>query len=124
MAVSLNDFLDFVLLWVKKRTGVHEGELVIYPTMVRHCLCCHADGPYAHETDGLCRKCFLEQHCPMCRQEFMPSMEAVGVFCPTCWARVEETWKKIFEEEDQGVATDRVRSLVMAARPSLNRCRH
>ena len=63
MNISLRDFLDFVVLWLMKRTGVHLNELVIYPAMVRHCLCCHGNGRYDSSTNGLCEKCCLEQRC-------------------------------------------------------------
>lgn len=124
MATSLKDFLDFVLLWIKKRTEVHLHELVVYPAMVRHCLCCHASASYADETNGLCRKCCREQGCAMCGEAFTPSLDSVGVFCPSCWAGLETTWKKTFEEESPAHAESRIRSLVTSARPSLTGCRH
>ena len=89
MSLSLKDYIDFVLLWVQKRTGVHLGELLIYPAMVRHCLCCQASVTYAHRTHGLCLKCCEEQVCLLCSDAFAPSRESVGAFCPSCWTRLE-----------------------------------
>ena len=39
MTTSLKDYMDFCLLWIKKQTGIHLGNLVVYPALVRHCLC-------------------------------------------------------------------------------------
>ncbi len=124
MYISLNDFLDFVIVWIKKRTEVHLGELVIYPTMVRHCFCCHGDGNYANATNGLCRKCCVERECAMCRETFEPSLESVGVFCPKCWDELEATWTTTFNDVDPVRAETVVRSLVTKAAPCLTGCRH
>ena len=124
MNISLRDFLDFVMLWLKKRTGVHLGELVIHRAMVRHCFCCHGNKAYVHETDGLCETCCREQKCTMCKETFTPSMESVGVFCATCWAQLETTWTALFENGDPVRAESKVRSLVTASHPALMGCRH
>ncbi|MEM7307788.1 MAG: hypothetical protein AAF682_14005 [Planctomycetota bacterium] len=124
MGASLNDFLDFVLFWIKKRTEVHLGELVVYPAMVRHCLCCQGNGNYAHETNGLCPRCCVPLDCTMCGESFTPSDDSVGVFCPACWAQLETSWKTTFEQEDPVRAETSLRSTVSAARPILTGCRH
>jgi hypothetical protein len=124
VSLSLNDFLDFVLLWIKQRSGVHQGELTIYPAMVRHCLCCQENATYAHRTNGLCLKCCEEQVCLLCSEEFTPSLESVGVFCPSCWSRLEKTWTTTFVEQDPIRAEAEIRSAVAAARPKLSGCRH
>lgn len=124
MSTSLKDFLDFVVLWLKKRTGVHLGELVVYPAMVRHCLCCHAGSSYAEQTNALCRKCAAEQHCTMCKSTFTPSDDSVGVFCPSCWAQLEATWKTRFDTDGVAAAESSVRSAVTASRPTLMSCAH
>ncbi len=122
--ISLNDFLDFVLLWVKKRTQVHLGELVIFPAMVRHCLCCHGSQSYAWETDGLCQACSQQQVCALCKVDFVPGAESVGVFCPVCWQGLERTWRETFEGEDPVAAESKVKGMVRSARPNLTSCRH
>lgn len=125
MQTSLKDFLDFVTLWLKKRTGVHQEEtLVIYPAMVRHCLCCHSGGNYAESTDGLCRSCVTGPHCPMCDSDFEPTMESVGVFCPACWSELEGIWRSTFEGQGVASAESAIRSRVTAARPALLGCQH
>ena len=125
MPISLRDYLDFVILWVKKRTGVHrEEQLLIYPAMVRHCLCCQASVTYAHRTNGLCLKCCEEQVCLLCSDAFAPSRESVGVFCPACWGRMETTWTTIFQEQDPVRAELEIRSVLTRARPVLSGCRH
>ena len=123
MPISLQDYLEFALLWVKKQTGIHLDKLVIYPAMVRHCLCCHTGSSYAHETFGLCERCCQEQPCAMCKAAFTPSRESVGVYCPTCWKRLETTWTTAFAE-DPVRAENEVRSLFMSALPPLTGCQH
>ena len=125
MNSSLRDFLDFVILWLKKRTGVHqEPQLLIYPALVRHCLCCHSGRPYAEDTDGLCRECRQSPHCPVCDADFEPSMESVGVFCPSCWGDLETTWTTAFGDTGVASAESAIRSRVTAARPVLQGCSH
>ncbi len=124
MGASLNDFLDFVLLWVKKRTGVHVGELVVYPAMVRHCLCCQQNGSYSHTADGLCQKCCVDMPCTMCGETFTPTMESLGVFCAKCWSGLEEKWSTTFRDEDPVRAEMAVRTAVSDAHPILTGCRH
>jgi hypothetical protein len=124
VSLSLKDYQDFVLLWIQKRTGVHLGELVIYPAMVRHCLCCQANATYAHRTNGLCLTCCSEQTCLLCSDAFTPSQESIGPFCPSCWARLETTWTTTFQEHDPVRAESEIRSIVAAARPPLSGCRH
>jgi hypothetical protein len=124
MHVSLDDYLHFVLLWLKQRTGVHLGELVIYPAMVRHCLCCHGSANYAHETNGLCAKCLVDQKCTICHEPFTPSLDSVATFCPTCWKRLETTWTTVFENEDPVRAEIAVRTAVTKAQPPLIGCPH
>ena len=100
------------------------GELVIYPAMVRFCLCCLQDRPYAHATRGLCLTCCAEeQTCPLCKAGFRATEESVGVFCPACWGELEATWKTTFAE-DPVRAESLVRSRVTAAHPNLLGCRH
>jgi len=124
MSLSLKDYADFVLLWIQKRTGVHVGELLIYPAMVRHCLCCQMSVTYAHRTSGLCLKCCEEQVCILCSDAFVPSRESVGVYCPDCWARLETTWTTSFSEQDPVPAELKIRSIVTKGRPVLSGCRH
>ena len=124
VSLSLADFLDFVLLWIQKRTGVHDGDLVVYAAMVRHCLCCQVGATYAQRTNGLCLKCCDEQTCLLCADAFAPSLESVGVFCPACWARLETTWTTTFQEQDPERAKAQIRTMVTAARPGLSGCRH
>ena len=125
MSTSLKDFLDFVILWLKKRTGVHrEQQLFVYPAMVRHCLCCHHGGAYATDTDGLCRKCRPSPHCPVCDTDFEPSMESVGVFCQACWGELETTWRATFAADGVAIAESAIRSRVTAAHPVLHGCDH
>jgi hypothetical protein len=124
VSLSLKDFQEFVLLWIKKRTGVHLGELTIYPAMVRHCLCCQANATYAHRTNGLCLECCEEQVCLLCSGPFVPTLESVGVFCPSCWSRLETTWTRTFREQDPVRAEVEIHSIVAAARPRLSGCRH
>lgn len=124
MSVSLRDYLDFVLLWVRKRSGVHEGELLVHSAMVRHCLCCNSNATYAHRTNGLCLRCCEAQECLLCAAAFAPSDDSVGVFCPACWARLENTWVTTFERGEPDRAELEIRSIVTAARPRLSGCRH
>ena len=125
MPISLKEYLEFVLLWLKKRTGVHlESQLYLYPAMVRHCLCCQRGGSYAGDTQGLCRKCCQELACTVCHEMFTPSKETVGTYCAGCWGEIESTWTKTFQDHDPVRAESAVRSMVTAAHPSLLGCRH
>ena len=124
MNISLSDYLQFLDLWIKKRTEVHLGDLVIYPTMVRHCLCCQGSANYARETNGLCRKCNVEMPCTMCGEPFTPSLDTVGTYCAKCWGTLESTWVKTFQEEDPVRAEAAVKALVIKAHPSLDGCGH
>ncbi len=125
MPVSLRDYWDFVEVWIKKRTGVHLGEVVIYPAMVRHCLCCQKGHSYARKTNGLCEVCAAAPPtCSMCKQVFEPDDDSVGPYCQTCWAKLETTWTETFQNEDPVRAVDKTKALVIAAKPPLLGCRH
>jgi hypothetical protein len=125
VSISLKEYLEFVVLWLKKRTGVHlEEKLVFFPAMVRHCLCCQSGGSYSGETQGLCRVCCRELVCSMCAAEFAPSDATVGTYCASCWGKLESTWTTTFADMDPGSAEGAVRSLVTASHPGLSGCRH
>ena len=125
MPISIKEYLEFVMLWVKKRTGIHlEDQLHFYPAMVRHCLCCQRGGNYASETQGLCLKCCRELACTVCDDAFTPSEETVGTYCAGCWGKIESTWTRTFEEQDSVSATGAVRSMLTAAHPPLMGCQH
>ena len=124
MNISLRDYQDFLLLWVKKRTKVHLENLVIYPAMVRHCLCCHKSRQYSFETNGLCDACLADQTCTKCKQAFTPTKESVGTYCEGCWAAVEETWTRTFQEKDPVSAESSLRAFVTGVRPRLTGCSH
>ena len=124
MGISLRDFQDFVLLWLQNRTGVHDGELRVYPAMVRHCLCCQVGGTYAHRTNGLCLKCCDEQDCILCKETFTPSDDSVGPICVACWSKLETSWTTTFQEPDPAKAEGDLRSVLTAAKPRLTGCQH
>lgn len=124
MNISLRDYQDFLLLWVKKRTRVHYEKLVIYPAMVRHCLCCHTSRQYAFETNGLCDPCAKAQTCTKCGEAFAPTKDSVGTYCASCWAGLEGTWTTTFEEKDPVTAEATVRAFVTGVRPRLTGCSH
>lgn len=123
MNISLKDYLDFVLLWLKKRTKVHLGDLVVYPALVRHCFCCHGSAKYASETNALCKTCLADQECTLCHQPFEPNADSVGTYCAACWKELETTWVTTFED-DPVKAEGAIRSAVTTAQPSLIGCRH
>lgn len=123
MPTSLKEWLEFATLWVKKQTGVHLGSLVVYPAMVRHCLCCNQGGSYSHDTFGLCERCVADQTCRMCEAAFTPSRASVGIYCEACWKKLETTWTETFVE-DPVEAENAVRSLLLSALPPLTGCHH
>jgi len=123
MATSLKDYMDFCLLWIKKQTGVHLGNLVVYPALVRHCLCCHRGGSYSHQTYALCEACCTDQTCTLCGEGFEPDRDSVARYCPSCWGRMEAEWKEN-HAEDPVKAENEFRSTVMGGLPSLLGCNH
>ena len=123
MSTSLRDYMDFCLLWMKKKTGVHLGELVLYPAMVRHCLCCFRGSNYAHQTFGLCDRCCADQTCTRCKESYEPNRDSVGRYCPSCWGDMEKHWKEA-HEKDPVAAENELRSTIMKALPSLIGCQH
>ena len=123
MGASLTDFLDFVVFWMKKRTGLHPGKLVVFPAMVRHCLCCQKNGAYSHAVDGLCTRCCAEVPCGMCGADFTPSGESLGIFCPGCWTELEGIYREAYDASPSR-AELLVRTRVSSAQPSLTSCPH
>ena len=123
MGASLSDFLDFVVFWMKKRTDLYEGQFTVFPAMVRHCLCCQKNGSYSHTVDGLCPTCCAEVPCALCKEAFTPSAESVGVFCPGCWASLEEEYRGAFDEDPSRAAL-LVRTRISSSYPILTTCPH
>ncbi|MAB79320.1 MAG: hypothetical protein CMJ89_08200 [Planctomycetes bacterium] len=123
MSTSLKDYVDFCLLWVKKRTGVHLGNLAVYPALARHCLCCNRGSSYSHRTFGLCELCCNEQTCTLCQESFEPSRDSVARYCQRCWGGIESRWKASFSE-DPVRAENEFRGTIMTGVPSLLGCNH